>query len=296
MRSKSAFLLTAFFCLFMLVPPPADAIPFLKKNEDKNNQKAQSTAWILSCSVNNFKLKELDAQHYPVASASNLALSLQDLEPSQKCCKLENELATESEIMSKLDTGWLAQNVHNQDRVFIIFSLPCFPSEKKKEVFLLPYDTDPKDLDKSAIRLEQILDLVTKIRAKNVVVIIETPFAGSVEAIGADDFWFGTYNLVVDEKLAAKIEKMKNMTLIISSKDNQPTTSGAFFKIFAQELRNLPNAISLSSLFERVKIKTMESTKSNCSVCKGQIPVLYGKFAARSIILGPSCLIPSSSK
>lgn len=285
--NKFAFLQAVLLCLFILVPPQADSIP---------SQKIQSSVWILSCSVSNFKIKELDAPHYPAASASNLALSLQDLEPTQKCCKLENELATQSEILNKLDAGWLSQNSRSLDKVFILLSLPCFPSEQKKEVFLLPYDTDPRNLDKSAIRLEQILDTISRIKAKNVVVIIETPFAGAVEAMGADETWFGTYNLVVTEKLAAKIEKMKNLTLIISSKDNQPTTSGVFFKIFAQELRNLPSAISLSGLFERVKIKTMEETKLNCKVCKGQIPVLYGKSAAKSIILGPSCLIPSSSK
>ncbi len=250
--------------------------------------------FFLACSTSKFKQTNLNAEHYPLRSASHLATAWRDLVSSQKFCTLDDELATKNEIMSKLGPGWLAQNVHQQDSVFIFLSLPCFPSDHKKAVYLLPYDTEPENLDKSAIRLEQILDSVKKLKAKNTILFIEGPFAGAVEAIGADDCWFGTYNLIVDKKTESTIEKSKNLVLVLSSKENQPTTSGAFFQIMAKELTNLPEATSLYSVFERVKIKLMEQTKANCKVCKGQVPVLYGKTLAKQLNLGPSCLIPSS--
>ena len=153
--------------------------------------------------------------------------------------------------MSKLGAGWLQSQVKENDCVYIFLSLPCFPSDHKKEVYLLPYDTEPSNLDKSAIRLDQILDSIKKLKAKNVFIFIEGPFAGAVEAIGADDCWFGVYNLIVDKKTESNIEKSKKLVLILSSKDNQPTTSGAFFQIMAQELSNLPHPTNLSAFFEQ---------------------------------------------
>lgn len=250
--------------------------------------------YFLACSTSSFKLKNLNADHYPSRSATNLALAWRDLVSSQKYCSLEDELATRTEIVSKLGPAWLQERVTENDCVYIFLSLPCFPSDHKKEVYLLPYDTDPSNLDKTAIRLDQILDSVKKLKAKNTFIFIEGPFAGAVEAIGADDCWFGVYNLIVDKKIESSIEKSKKIVLVLSSKDNQPTTSGVFFQIMAQELTNLPEATNLSTFFERVKIKLMDKTKANCKVCKGQIPVLYGKTLAKQVILGPSCLIPSS--
>ncbi|MCW5823284.1 MAG: hypothetical protein KIT34_10805 [Cyanobacteria bacterium TGS_CYA1] len=250
--------------------------------------------YFLSCSVSKFEHKELNANHYPEHSATKLATAWRDLLSSQKYCTLEDELSTQQEILAKLGAGWLSSNVKEEDDVYIFLSLPCFPSDHKKEVYLLPYDTDPSNIDKSALRLDQILDSLKRLKAKNTFLFIEGPFAGAVEAIGADDCWFGVYNLIVDKKTESSIEKNKKLVLAISSKDNQPTTSGAFFQIWAKELSNLPEATNLSVLFERVKIKLMAETKANCKVCKGQIPVLYGKSLAKQVNLGPSCLIPSS--
>ncbi len=294
MDSRSGILLLVGFLL--LVPSQAVALPFLHKASDK--KQITGSSLILACTVNKFKESKLniDLPQFTAHGSGELSSSLQDLVSSQNICVLENELATGQEIMAKLEDDWLARKSGPNDRVFILLSLPCFPSDRKKEVFLLPYDTDPNNLEKSALRLEQILEAINKIKAKSIVLAIEAPFNGAIEALGADDCWFGTYNLVVDEKLALNIEKTKNLTLLLSSDNTKPTISGAFFNNFAQELRNLPVSMSLSSLFERVKTKTMESTKLNCKVCKGQIPVLYGKTGAKSIYLGPSCLIPSSSK
>ncbi len=290
-KTKSVFYLAfALACVLACISFNACSALFSKKHL----QEKQGENYFLACSTSKFKQKNLNADHYPIRSASHLASAWRDLVSSQKICTLDDELATKNEIMSKLGSGWLAQNVQEKDRVFIFLSLPCFPSDHHKEVYLLPYDTEPENLDKSAIRLEQILDSVKKLKAKNTVIFIEGPFAGAVEAIGADDCWFGTYNLIVDKKTESTIEKSKNLVLVLSSKDNQPTTSGAFFQIMAKELANLPEATSLYSVFERVKIKLMDQTKANCKVCKGQVPVLYGKALAKQLSLGPSCLIPST--
>ncbi|QQR58921.1 MAG: hypothetical protein IPG59_05355 [Candidatus Melainabacteria bacterium] len=290
-KTKSAFCL-AFVLAFVLACISFNACyAFFSK---KHLHEKQGENYFLACGTNIFKQKNLNADHYPSRSASHLASAWRDVVSSQKICTLDDELATKNEIMSKLGSGWLGQNVQAQDQVFIFLSLPCFPSDHKKEVYLLPYDTEPENLDKSAIKLEQILDSVKKLKAKNTVIFIEGPFAGAVEAIGADDCWFGIYNLIVDKKTESTIEKSKNIVLVLSSKDNQPTTSGAFFQIMSKELANLPEATSLYNVFERVKIKLMDQTKANCKVCKGQVPVLYGKALAKQLSLGPSCLIPSS--
>jgi len=275
--------------LFLLAP----AHSFFSK---KNSTIIKGDNYFLACNTNKFKQQNLNAEHYPSRSASNLAAAFRDLISSQKYCTLEDENATRSEILAKLGSGWLQTNVKENDNAYIFLSLPCFASELKKNVYLLPYDTDPLNLDKSAIKLDQILESVKKLKAKNTFVFIEGPFAGAVEAIGADDCWFGIYNLIVDKKTESQIEKSKNLVVIISSKDNQPTTSGAFFQIMTKELTNLPDSTSLYNLFERVKIKLMEETKANCKVCKGQIPVLYGKTLAKQVNLPASSLIPSSSE
>lgn len=294
MRSRTFFASLTALCLAFLLACANSNLPAHSFLSKKNAAKKIGETYFLACSTNKFKQQNLNQEHYPSRSATKLALAWRDLVSTQKYCTLEDELATKNEIMSKLGAGWLQTQVQENDCVYIFLSLPCFPSDHKKEVYLLPYDTEPSNLDKSAIRLDQILDSVKKLKAKNVFIFIEGPFAGAVEAIGADDCWFGVYNLIVDKKTESNIEKSKKLVLILSSKDNQPTTSGAFFQIMAQELSNLPHQTNLSTFFERVKIKLMDQTKANCKVCKGQIPALYGKSLAKQINLGPSCLIPSS--
>lgn len=87
---------------------------------------------------------------------------------------LTDEEATKNEIISSLDA---LSKVHKDDLVVIAFS--GHGSETHE---LIPYDSDPEDLENTAIPLDVLTELFSKIPSKNLICILDCCFSGGAGA------------------------------------------------------------------------------------------------------------------
>lgn len=103
---------------------------------------------------------------------------------------LENGEATKSRILAALES--LSQ-AHANDTVLVYFSGHGLQSGNQG--FLVPYDTDPWDIEGSALAVSAMLGKVTRIPAERVFVILDTCYSGTAAganwAGGARTFTFG---------------------------------------------------------------------------------------------------------
>jgi hypothetical protein len=88
-----------------------------------------------------------------------------------------DDRATRSDIDKEL--AWLESNVPAGARVVLFFSGHGAPDAASGTPYLLPYDGDPKFVDRTAVQLSQVIDQLGKTKAREAMVFLDSCFSGS---------------------------------------------------------------------------------------------------------------------
>ncbi len=74
---------------------------------------------------------------------------------------------------------WLEQNVQKGGRIYLYFAGHGAPEPASGTSYLLPYDADPKRLEKSALKLSDVLAQLGRTKAKETLVVLDACFSGT---------------------------------------------------------------------------------------------------------------------
>lgn len=88
-----------------------------------------------------------------------------------------DDRATRSDIDKEL--AWLEKNVPEGARVIVYFSGHGAPDATSGTPYLLPYDGDPKFVDRTALQVSQVIDVLGRTKAREAMVFLDSCFSGS---------------------------------------------------------------------------------------------------------------------
>jgi hypothetical protein len=91
---------------------------------------------------------------------------------------LLNERAAKTDI-EKYVEHWLPKRVEPGASVFIYYSGHGAPNPKTGDAYLVPYDGDPTFVDATSYPLKRLYEQVSKLQAKEVVVMLDSCFSGA---------------------------------------------------------------------------------------------------------------------
>ncbi len=98
--------------------------------------------------------------------------------PARNIVSLEGQTATKSKLQSYIEE-WLPLNVKEDSTLFVYYSGHGAPDPKTGDAYLVPWDGDPKFLKTSSYSLKQLYANLAKIKAKNIVVVLDACFSGA---------------------------------------------------------------------------------------------------------------------
>jgi len=78
-----------------------------------------------------------------------------------------------------ISSGWLANNVESDSRVFIYYSGHGAPDPRTGDAYLVPYDGDPSFIENTGYSLKKLYDTLGKLPSKEIVVILDSCFSGA---------------------------------------------------------------------------------------------------------------------
>jgi hypothetical protein len=151
-------------------PPPSAAMNFVQGA-------AQNSAFALIIGVTAYRDvpgadgSKQDAERF--ASLARITLGI----PEDHIRLAYDERATRSDLEKHF--AWLKQNVPEGGRIYFAFSGHGAPNPSSGTPYLLPFDGDPKDLDRTAIPLTSIVDSLAETRAAEVLVLLDSCFSGA---------------------------------------------------------------------------------------------------------------------
>ncbi len=85
--------------------------------------------------------------------------------------------ATKGDIEKHVD--WIVSNVPKGGRIYLFFSGHGAPDGAEGTPYLLPYDGDPSNLERTALPLQGILDRLQNSQAEDAVAFVDTCFSGA---------------------------------------------------------------------------------------------------------------------
>jgi hypothetical protein len=101
---------------------------------------------------------------------------------------LQNEEASQTDLKKYLGT-WLRNRVTPKSRVFVYYAGHGAPDAQTGQAYLMPYEGDPAYAEDTAYPIKAMLETLSKLPAKNVLVVLDACFSGqgkrSVAAAGA---------------------------------------------------------------------------------------------------------------
>jgi hypothetical protein len=100
--------------------------------------------------------------------------------PDENVAMLVNEHASKSDVEKYIER-WLPNHVDHDSSVLVYYSGHGAPNPVTQESFLVPYDGDPMFLEITGYSLKRLYDQLGKLPAKNVVVMLDSCFAGTGE-------------------------------------------------------------------------------------------------------------------
>ena len=154
------------------------ALSFAKLNPLRLKGKSNKNALALIIGVNNY-LRAPDTPY-----ADNDALFFSDYAnnalgiPQENIKTLSNDKANEIEIKLALKHWLKGYSTPNQSDIYIFFAGHGLASADGKELYLLPYDGEPRLLEDTALLRSDIFDTVKSIRPKSVTVFLDACYSG----------------------------------------------------------------------------------------------------------------------
>lgn len=88
-----------------------------------------------------------------------------------------DDRASRADLEKHLD--WLSENVPKDGRIYLYFAGHGAPEPASGTSYLLPYDADPKRLEKSALKLSDVIAQLGKTKAKETLVVLDACFSGT---------------------------------------------------------------------------------------------------------------------
>jgi hypothetical protein len=85
--------------------------------------------------------------------------------------------ATKNDVEKELD--WLMEAVPHGGRVYFFFSGHGSPDASGGSPYLVPYDGDPKYLEKTSVSLAKVLSVLSRSKAREALVIVDSCFSGA---------------------------------------------------------------------------------------------------------------------
>lgn len=98
--------------------------------------------------------------------------------PSRNVTLLTGHAASRSGLAKNIET-WLPNNVSEKSTVFFYYSGHGAPDASSKTAYLVPSDGDPQYLKDTAYPLEKLYENLNSLKAKNVIVVLDTCFSGA---------------------------------------------------------------------------------------------------------------------
>jgi hypothetical protein len=197
--------------------------------------------------------------------------------PERNIIALEGSGATGNKLKSYLQE-WLPLNVNPRSTLFFYYSGHGAPDTKNGEAYLVPWDGDPKFLKSTAYPLKQLYADLGKLKAKRVIVTLDSCFSG---AGGRSVLADGARPLVVktDDVLPAS----EKVTVLAAASGDEITGSrdesghGLFTYFFLKGLsgaaKDPAGAVTPKSLFDYLKPPVQDEAHRQNRV---QTPTLVG--------------------
>ena len=184
------------------------------------------------------KYRSVPPTEYAVADAEMVRDYLKALGiPERNIEFLADDRATLSDIRKVIETK-LPNMVKANSRVIVYYAGHGAPGTARGESYLVPYDGDPSFLADTAYPLSRLYDRLSRLNAKEVLVILDSCFSG---AGGRSVLAKNTRPLVMVKDTPPPASK--KMIVITSSRGSQITTSlsevghGAFTYFFLRALQ-----------------------------------------------------------
>ena len=200
---------------------------------------------------------------------------------------LTNEHASKEEILKGLD--YLARKSRTPDSAVIYFagygvSVPGKDKTDGPSLYLVPYDADLHDLEGSCVSLAAIEEKAARIQARELVIILDTSFGGTLESRA----------LAGEAREAAILEKLLHEPgryILLSGKPGEGAMEiddhrhGAFTFYMIEGLKgpadsDKDDAITLGELHKYLSARVAEETEMEGSA---QHPVLHGTGASEAV-------------
>lgn len=197
--------------------------------------------------------------------------------PERNIKSLLGGRATKGALEASLE-GWLPRRVKPGSRVFFYFSGHGAPDPKSGQAYLVPSDGDPDYLDKTAIPLRRLYSGLNALKAKRVIVALDSCFSG---AGGRSVLPEGARPLVLKKDAAAA---PGGKILLFAAAAPEEITStlkeqghGAFTYYFLKglsgEAKDKSGAVTPAGLYRYLKPRVQDAAAAQN---RDQTPVLEG--------------------
>jgi len=151
---------------------------FVKLNPLKLTGKSNKSALALIIGVNEYKntpnaiFADNDAYYFSEFAENVLGVNFQNIK------LISNKDATTNEINKALKLWLKGYSEPSQSDIYIFFAGHGLASTDGKELFLLPYDGEPRLLKDTAILRSDIFDIVESINPKSITVFLDACYSG----------------------------------------------------------------------------------------------------------------------
>jgi uncharacterized caspase-like protein len=138
----------------------------------------------------------------------------------------------------EITVEWLKLNVPQGGRVYFYFSGLGALRRTTFTEFLVPYDGDPKALDKTAVSLPAFLQLLGQTRAKNVIAIVDAGFSGAgVRSVMSGEAPKPPGN-IADPEIAPRVVLLSAVTSADTAGDAPGGAGGLFTRYLTEGVGN----------------------------------------------------------
>jgi hypothetical protein len=174
------------------------------------------------------------------------------------------ERSTRGQIAKSINT-WLPNRVGEHSTVFFYFSGHGAADPQTNEAYLVPIDGDPEDLDSTAYPIKQLYAKLGKLKAKQVIVALDSCFSGaggrSVIAKGTRPLLNKIDLGVIPGKVVALTASDKNQ--ISGTMEEKGHGSFTYFMLKGLEgdAKNYSGHVTIQSLYDYLTPKVQDEAR-----------------------------------
>ena len=207
-------------------------------------------------------------------SFANFSIKKFGINPNNLTMLLDND-ATAKKIETKLLQ--ITKRINKNDTLLFYYSGHSAPDFNGNNAFLIPSDTSPGFYKDPFFSVKNFYNFLSNINAKNVIVILDTCFAGKTDE---NTYIFGDIAPIINMTSSLNVSPNKKITLLTSSKGDQISNSHRtkghrlFTYYFLQEYlkKQTFNESTFKSIKEQVNSKSLK-----IGIANEQTPTIDGE-------------------